>query len=273
MKRLPNNKRPNLTRNSSRKVKRKKRKLSYFGRMILIIGGIVLATVIVAELLIFFPIKKTNEYYKTDEQKNQTEYETEEAVCILDVPALSQNPGLPTGCESCCVTMALNDIGVEIDMKTIASLIPRQELESREGHLFGPNPEEWFVGSPFESFHSFGCFENVMIDVVNSYFDEVCAQKVYGSLEDFCTEYINRNQTVIIWATMNMRPISYTSHWMLPDGSEYYWPGGEHCLLLVGYDEYYYYLNDPMEGAMVAFPKKVVQSVYEEMGSRAMVIY
>ncbi len=298
MKRSPKNKRPDSTRKIHGKVKRKKRKLSYFRKMILIIGGIILSAVIAAEIFIFSPIKNPHKHNKIEDPKNQTEAESRKDlepevditdmdnlpeqvlsdvgplnVCILDVPALCQNPELPTGCESCCATMALNYIGVQTDMATVASLIPRQEIESREGRLFGPNPEELFVGSPFESFHCFGCFENVMIDAVNSYFDGVCAQKVYGSLEDFCTEFIDRNQTVMIWATMNMRAISYTSHWTLPDGNEYYWPGGEHCLLLIGYDEYYYYLNDPMEGAMVAYPKEVVQSVYEEMGSRAMVIY
>ena len=272
MKRSPKNKRPHSTRKISRKVKRKKRKLSYFGKMILIIASIIFIGVVALEMIILFPGKRSfNE--KLTKTEPDTEPEENYDSVILNVPPLCQNPKLPTGCESCCATMALQYIGIQTDMETVASIIPRQNLESREGRLFGPDPEEIFAGSPFETFHCFGCFENVMIDAVNSYFDGVCAQKVYGSLEDFCTEFIDRNQTVMIWATMNMRAISYTSHWTLPDGNEYYWPSGEHCLLLIGYNEYYYYLNDPMEGAMVAYPKEVVQSVYEEMGSRAMVIY
>ncbi len=273
MKCSPKQKRLDSTRKSNGKRKRKKRRLSYFGKMILLIGSLILAAVIVAELIIIFPPKNHHKENKTDDPDIQTEQETQYDVCILDVPALCQNPSLPTGCESCCAAMALNYIGIQTDMETVASILPMQNLESREGRLFGPNPEEIFVGSPFESFHCFGCFENVIINAVNSYYDGICAQKIYGTLDDFCMEFIDRKQPVMIWATMNMRAISYTSHWTLPDGSEYYWPSGEHCLLLVGYDEYYYYLNDPMEGAMVAYPKEEVQSVYEEMGNRAMVIY
>lgn len=242
------------------KKKKYSRKFSYFGKMFLIISCVVLTGVIGLEILINLP---EQEYVPDNDSP----------MMILDVAPLCQLPALPTGCESCTAAMALNYIGVRADMETIASLIPQQNLVIKEGRLFGPNPETVFAGSPFESFHCFGCFENVIIDAVNSYFDGVYAQKIYGTLEDFCTEFIDRNQPVMIWATMNMREISYTSHWTLEDGTEYYWPGGEHCLLLIGYDEYYYYLNDPMEGAMVAYPKEVVQSVYEEMGSHAMVIY
>ncbi len=282
MKRSPKHKRLDSTRKSNGKIKQKKRRLSYFGKMILLIACFIFVGILAVELLTLIPImksKKDNSFVMENpdhpamENYDLPNYGEENYTVILDVEPLCQNPLLPTGCESCSAAMALNYIGVDTDMETVAMILPKQPVESKEEKLFGPDPEQFFAGSPFDTFHCFGCFENVIINAVNDYYGNIRAQKVYGSLEDFCVEFVDRGQPVIIWATMNMKAVSYTSHWTLPDGTEYYWPGGEHCMLLIGHDEFDYYLNDPLEGAMVAYPKELVEAAYEEMGSRAVVIY
>ena len=45
------------------------------------------------------------------------------------------------------------------------------------------------------------------------------------------------------------------------------------CLILVGYDDQYYYFNDPYQsGGLKAYARSVVEARYAAMGSQAVVI-
>ena len=57
------------------------------------------------------------------------------------------------------------------------------------------------------------------------------------------------------------------------DGSLFTWLANEHCLVLTGYDESSYYLNDPSGGgASVSYPKALVEARYNDFSSQALVI-
>jgi uncharacterized protein YvpB len=43
-------------------------------------------------------------------------------------------------------------------------------------------------------------------------------------------------------------------------------------MVLIGYDDRHYYLNDPMSGGTVGYDKSVVEKRYEEMGMQAVYI-
>ena len=60
------------------------------------------------------------------------------------------------------------------------------------------------------------------------------------------------------------KPVSYTHlQWVAP----------EHCLLLVGYDDYFYYFNDPRDSkARTYYRKEAVDRAYKAQGSQAVVI-
>ena len=64
----------------------------------------------------------------------------------------------------------------------------------------------------------------------------------------------------------------YQVSWELSDGTTFTWPGHEHCMLLIGYDEDFYYFNDPISGACLSFKKELSEKRFEEIGSRAVVI-
>ncbi|MBQ6336404.1 MAG: C39 family peptidase [Ruminococcus sp.] len=92
------------------------------------------------------------------------------------------------------------------------------------------------------------------------------------SLPELCTEYIDNDIPVILWATMEMREASYTTTWLTPDGDQVNWISPEHCLLLVGYDNEYYYFNDSRQGKQTAYRKNDVETAYESMLSQAVLI-
>ena len=254
----------NLLKESHKKNKRYRKRIVFFR----LFAGFIIGCCI-GGLLIFLPGKgEKNKNHGINVVKGlllPSEH-------LIEVPCISQYPDLPTGCETCAAVMALDYLGIKADTVAFASMLPRNSLTSDEQGRYGESPENYFIGNPFENEKSFGCFEQVIINTVNKQFANVSAEKVTGTLDDFCRKYICKDQPVIVWATMGMGEITHTSHWRLPDGEEYYWPGGEHCLLLVGYDKEYYYFNDSMEGTVVSYDRKISEEMYEQMGSRAVII-
>lgn len=199
-----------------------------------------------------------------------SEKETQSAV-KLNVRAICQYPELPTGCEATAAVMALNYLGASVYLEPFANLLPQQPLTNSENRSQGPDPNVSFVGDPHKETGSFGCFEQVIIKTVNEHYPAYYAQKVNGSIDDLCS-YIDAGYPVLIWTTMELQEIRRVTTWTLPDGSSFTWPGREHCMLLVGYDDFYYYFNDPRNGECVAYDKSLSELRFEEMGSRAVVI-
>lgn len=49
---------------------------------------------------------------------------------IPDVPVLSQNPELPTGCEATATTMLLQWAGVQVNKSEVADALPKEDMPS-----------------------------------------------------------------------------------------------------------------------------------------------
>ena len=191
---------------------------------------------------------------------------------IINAPNLNQNPEYPTGCESVSAVMALKYAGHNITVGRFVDsyLTKSSSFYMQDGKKIGPDPYKAFVGNP-RSNASYGCMAPVI--------EEACTKagaKVENttgmSLTDLCANYIDKKSPVIIWATIGMVEKQSGSVWYLEDGSRFVWPKHEHCLLLVGYDDDYYYINDPMKGATVKYKKTVVEQRYGELGMQSLVV-
>ena len=66
--------------------------------------------------------------------------------------------------------------------------------------------------------------------------------------------------------------VSASGESMSHNGDLFTWTSGEHCLVLVGYDDYHYYLNDPETGTVVKYKKQLVQRRFEELNSQSIVL-
>ena len=93
------------------------------------------------------------------------------------------------------------------------------------------------------------------------------------SVEWLCSEYIDKNRPVLIWATMGMKQSKNGRSWKFENGETFTWIASEHCLVLVGYNDEYYFLNDPQSGSTVAYQKDVVEKRFKELGFQAVYIY
>lgn len=194
---------------------------------------------------------------------------------MVAIPPLSQYPTYPTGCESVTAVMALNAVGISIGVEEfITDHLPCDDgFYESDGLLYGPDPYAAFVGDP-RTPHSFGCMAPVIESALLSCVGEEgrVVNTTGETLSALCSNYVDKGIPVILWATMEMRPIGSGRMWFLPDGRQFTWPSGEHCLLLVGYNEREYLFNDPRHGAVVAYDKNSVEVAYASLGKQSLVI-
>ncbi|WP_411676882.1 C39 family peptidase [Caproicibacter sp.] len=186
---------------------------------------------------------------------------------IIQAPFISQLGDYPTGCESVTAVMALNYAGINTSVDTfIDTYLDKSTIPFDPNLTFGGNPR---------SSHSYGCYA----PVIKKALDQALSGKNYGanvlsnvSLETLCSQYIDKDIPVIMWATMYMNPPYISSTWTF-NGKSIQWIAPEHCLLLVGYDENNYIFNDPLQTqALKYYSKSSVESAYQGLYSQAIVI-
>ena len=192
---------------------------------------------------------------------------------VLEVPALSQTDW-PTGCESVSAVMALNWAGADLTVEDfVYGFLPMDELwMDAGGQLCGPSPADTFIGDP--AGRGYGCFAPVLARAMSQAAPAgYRALDLTGSpLSELACAYLRHNIPVVIWATMEMRPVEAGTQWLLPGGEVFTWPSGEHCLLLVGETAEGYLLNDPRAGETVCYDKELVRQRYESLGSQAVAL-
>ena len=204
---------------------------------------------------------------------------------IEDVPMLYQGEDYPSGCESVSSTMLLNYYGFKITTNEfIDDYLPMSDLKYNDnGKMTAPDTHSVFIGSPYSK-SALGCFPPVIKNAMNNYLKNKNYRAVDitgASMESITNNYIANNQPVLIWATMWMQDAFVTYEWEVKgaksdspyeDGDTYKWLANEHCMVLIGYDEDYYYLNDPIIYYTTIYSRSIFDDRYKKMGKSALVI-
>ncbi len=195
-----------------------------------------------------------------------------QGMTIIDnVPVIKQFPELPTGCEATALTMLLQHHGAHVSKLEVADSIPRVKLPVKKGgNYVGFHPNEGFIGNPYTKY-SYGVFAKPLIGVIDAYFPNRVLNLTGKSLDEIL-EYVKNGQPVMIWVTINMLAVTYNSCWKLQDNTLFKWPGNEHAVVVVGYDENNIFINDPYTGKMQRYKKKIVQDRYIALGQQALAI-
>lgn len=200
---------------------------------------------------------------------------TEKAKIIENVPVIAQFPDFPTGCESVSAVTVLKFYGESVTAaQFIDNYLPKNADFYYDGFKrCGPSPYEYFIGNP-RTAASFGCMAPVIEKALCDYFGS--SQRVKNTtgteLDALCEKYIDNKVPVIMWATINMLETNPKNTWYLSDGTRFTWPGNEHCLVLIGYDENSYFFNDPYAGKTVKYEKTTVEDRYAELGRQSIVV-
>lgn len=186
---------------------------------------------------------------------------------IIQAPFISQLGSYPTECESVSTTMALNYVGTNISVdEFIDTYLDMSSIPFDPNLTFGGNPR---------SSNSYGCYA----PVIKKALDGALSGKNYTanvlsniSMETLCSQYIDKDIPVIMWATMYMSPPRNGSSWTF-NGKTIQWIVPEHCLLLVGYDDNNYIFNDPLQTqALKYYSKSSVEAAYKGLFRQAIVI-
>ncbi len=206
----------------------------------------------------------------------------------IDVPYISQKGLYPTGCESVSAVMLLRFLGYDISVdEFIKDYLDCQNFVMQNGQLYGPDPRKHFCGSPYCE-DDFGCYPPVICKALTKVFhqkepvygtnrkdasilpnntsqqiDHICYEAIDEShtpIETLVARYLDKGMPVIFWACIDMKkPIIGPSWKLLDSGETFTWISNEHCMLMVGYDDAYYYFNDPYEGhGVIGYPKALV---------------
>ena len=202
---------------------------------------------------------------------------------VIEVEHIDQRKDYPTGCESVSTTMCLHYFGINITVNEfVDNYLDRGELYYKGNKLFGPHPDDKFIGSPYDG-RSYGCYGHVIEKALNKLLIEKELNDYYEvrnlrdvPMETIIKDYIDNDIPVIFWATMGLLPMRLTTKWFVPEtGEEYQWRGNEHCLLLVGYDEEKetYFFNDPLtDHAAIEYNKTLVEERHKEQYSMAVAL-
>lgn len=194
---------------------------------------------------------------------------------LADVPIIAQYPDFPTGCESVSAVIALQYAGVDISVVDFVDkyLDKSSHFYNENGKRYGPDPYKVFVGSP-RSTASYGCMapviENAVKKIVGS--SMTVENKTGYTLPMLCKDYIDKGIPCVVWVSIGMLATYKSASWTLEDGSTYYFPANEHCMVLIGYSDTHYYFSDPYRGEQVKYACALAEQRFEEMGRQALVV-
>ena len=122
----------------------------------------------------------------------------------LDVPYRSQEGLLPTGCELISAMMLMDYYGFPVTVDAFLSNVDTGTLTSRDGALYGPSPDEAFIGSPYSA-SWFGCFPPVIVRALQRQMPGYTVRDTTGTpLDVLARTYLPEGEPVLIWATINL---------------------------------------------------------------------
>lgn len=154
--------------------------------------------------------------------------------------------------------------------------------------IHAADPSSAYSGNPYISRGyncGFGCYAPALAKSLNVFLSGQNHKAVLttgSSITSLLDNYVKQDIPVLIWATMGMAPSRPGSKWSInyidesssyKIGDTFTWIDGEHCLVLVGYNENNYYFNDPYKNhGLIAYNKAIVEKRFNELGCQSLVL-
>lgn len=200
----------------------------------------------------------------------------EKSVLIENFPHIYQMLKYPTGCESVAAVSLMQFYGVNITVENFIDFhLPTADYPYYEDNvMYGESPWDAFIGEPYSD-SGYGCYSTVIVKAMKSALPQNYEiRAIYNiPMTTLCSEYIDKGQPVMIWATMDMREPYEGKSWLLPNGETFTFICPEHALVLIGYDDKsYYFCNPQSEEAVVSYPKASCEIAYNALYSQAVIM-
>ena len=197
---------------------------------------------------------------------------------VLFVPAILQNPELPTGCEGTAATILLNYYEYNINKVQFIDLLPKDTMEYYNGVFYGPSLQEAFGGDP--KGNGYGVFrlpiKKTMEQVIAAAGGGHTVADVSGASMAQLEALLDQSKPIVVWATMSMVAPGNTVSWKIKRNGVYtdetqYFTQNEHALVLIGYNETNFYFSDPLKG-IVAYNKNTFYSRFTTYEKQALIL-
>ncbi|QIW18393.1 C39 family peptidase [Bacillus thuringiensis] len=197
--------------------------------------------------------------------------EMKEAIMIENVPFIKQLPELPRGCEVTSLAMLLQYKGIQVDKMQLASEIHRVPFE--QNGLRG-NPYEGFVGNIYTKAEpGYGVYNPPIFNLAEKYAPEKVVNLTGRDVQDMY-KVVSSGSPVWVIINTTFKPLAESSFetWNTRSGEvkiTYY----EHSVVIVGYDQNFVYVNDPLKNnPRFAVPRAEFEKAWEQMGKQAITI-
>lgn len=206
-------------------------------------------------------------------QLEETEAEPPKPLtALLDVPVIRQYPELPRGCEVTSLAMLLRHYGIDTDKTELAAemqMDPTPIAYNKDGSIRSwGDPNTGFVGDITLHSRGFGIYHGGLYPLLKEYVPS--AVDLTGRTFEELEEYVGNGVPVLVWTTSTYKAPTHWVTWESPNGP-IRTTFQEHAVLLVGYDEQYVYVNDPLSGKKQAkVPKDQFESTWTIMGKQAL---
>ena len=263
----------------------------------LVLAGIlavIILLIVIASACSAASSRRAAEEQEREQQASIAAYEQSQATTapvnqishmIQGVPVISQSD-LRAGCETYACTMLLQYMGFDIDEHDFADnyLICRDISYDDDGTRYGPDMYSAFAGTVY---NGYGIYAPAMAKSMDLYFEAQNSPKRAKPLKNvtlaqLCEDYTKNDIGVMVWATTDMQePVEDQSVWVVNytdenavthEGDTFSWPGHEHCLVLIGYDETKYYFSDSVAGEVSSWDKALCEQRFQQLGSQAIVV-
>lgn len=219
----------------------------------------------------------TNSLPETTDDSSAVQFDPATGHLIYGVPHLDQTSGYATACESLAAVSLMQYFGAEIDPGTfIREYLPVADYPYSDSNndLHAESPWDYFIGDPLKS-NGYGCYSPVIAKAIEQSPFEGDAELLRDvPLSTLCSDYIDNDIPVMIWATIEMQPTRAGHTWYLPTGEKFTFLRPEHALLLIGYDSDSYYFSDSLaENEITPYAKSAVETAYKSLYRQAIVLH
>lgn len=192
----------------------------------------------------------------------------DEKVILSNVPLIQQLPELDRGCEVTSLAMMLQYAGITVDKMKLANEI--KKVDFMNDGVRG-NPNEGFVGNIYTFSESgYGVYHGPLFQLAKKYLPNKAVDLTGKSIEELYKS-VKSGQPVVMITNAKFAPLDedeFTT-WETNSGdvSITY---NEHCVVLIGYDEEFVYIRDPLEDSLdIKVPRGKFEKAWMQMGSQA----
>lgn len=193
---------------------------------------------------------------QTDQVKKETgnsskeQNNPEQKKVVLDVPLIKQNPELRYGCEVTSLAMVLNYAGVKVNKMELADKLKKDyggiEKTSEGDITKWGDPDEGFVGDITGKNPGYAVFDKPMEDLMNQYLKNRTLN-LTGEPFNVLLKQVENKKPVVVWTTGDYKQPDRWESWK-HEKETIKTPLDLHAVVLVGYEDEYVYLNDPLSG-------------------------